>query len=166
MRPGSDRAAPTAWCISPTCRRAPMPSMSGTRSSSPVIPRRSCRLRSMILLPRATWPCRCRCCPIRGGGWTTSGCGTEAMGFRLRLASPFVAVLAIVQALTALLVYEVTRRQVIADGTRQLTEAAGTFVRQLDDVSERVAESVQVLALDFALRSAIAEHDRGTVLSV
>jgi EAL domain-containing protein (putative c-di-GMP-specific phosphodiesterase class I)/GGDEF domain-containing protein len=88
------------------------------------------------------------------------------MGFRLRLASLFVAVLAIVQALTALLVYEVTRREVIAEGTRQLTEAAGTFVRQLDDVSERVAESVRVLALDFALRSAIAEHDHGTVLSV
>jgi EAL domain-containing protein (putative c-di-GMP-specific phosphodiesterase class I)/GGDEF domain-containing protein len=87
------------------------------------------------------------------------------MGFRLRLAVLFVATLAIVQALTAVLVYEVTRRQLIAEGERQLTAASDIFVRQLDDISEQVASSVQVLALDFALRSAIAQHDQETVLS-
>ncbi len=87
------------------------------------------------------------------------------MGFRLRLASFFVATLAIIQALTAFLVYEVTRRQLITEGERQLSAEAGNFVRQLDDISQRVADSVHVLALDYALRSAIAQHDRGTVLS-
>ncbi len=87
------------------------------------------------------------------------------MGFRFRLASFFVAALVIVQALTAVLVYEVTRRELIAEGQRQLGVAATAFSHQLDDISERVAANVQVLALDFALRSAIAQGDQATVLS-
>ncbi|HEY2345969.1 MAG TPA: EAL domain-containing protein [Xanthomonadaceae bacterium] len=87
------------------------------------------------------------------------------MGFRFRLASFFVAALVIVQALTAVLVYEVTRRELIGEGQRQLGVAATAFARQLDDLSERVATNVQVLALDFALRSAIAQRDQATVLS-
>lgn len=87
------------------------------------------------------------------------------MGFRLRLALFLVAVLVGVQVLTWALVYEVTRREVIAQGERQLATAADAFVRQLDDIAQRVAESVQVLSLDYPLRAAIAERDRGTVLS-
>jgi len=87
------------------------------------------------------------------------------MTFRVRLVSFLVASLAILQVLTAVLVYEVTRRQLIAQGEQQLVVAARAFARQLDDVSERVAENVQVLTLDFALRKAIAESDRDTVLS-
>jgi predicted signal transduction protein with EAL and GGDEF domain len=87
------------------------------------------------------------------------------MGFRFRLASFFVATLIAVQALTAVLVYEVTRHELIAEGQRQLAVAAGAFARQLDDVSERVASSVQVLSLDYALRAAIANRDEATLLS-
>ena len=87
------------------------------------------------------------------------------MGFRFRLASFFVAALIVVQGLTAVLVYEVTRHELIGEGQRQLGVAATAFARQLDDVSERVAASVQVMALDFALRSAIAQHDEATMLS-
>jgi diguanylate cyclase (GGDEF)-like protein len=87
------------------------------------------------------------------------------MSFRVRLASFLVASLAILQILTATLVYEVTRRQLIAQGEQELVVAGKAFARQLDDVSARVADNVQVLSLDFALRSAIAEHDRATVLS-
>ncbi|HTA63965.1 MAG TPA: EAL domain-containing protein [Xanthomonadaceae bacterium] len=87
------------------------------------------------------------------------------MGFRFRLASFFVAALVIVQALTAVLVYEVTRRELIGEGQRQLGVASTAFARQLDDLSGRVAANVQVLALDFALRSAIAQRDQATVLS-
>ena len=87
------------------------------------------------------------------------------MTFRVRLVSFLVASLAILQILTAVLVYEVTRRQLITQGQQQLVVAARVFARQLDDVSERVAENVQVLTLDFALRKAIAESDRDTVLS-
>ena len=87
------------------------------------------------------------------------------MGFRLRLALFLVATLAAVQLLTAALVYEVTRRALIKEGERQLAQTAVAFVRQLDDVSERVAENVEVLVLDYALRAAIAQRDQATVLS-
>lgn len=88
------------------------------------------------------------------------------MGFRLRLALFLVAILVSVQALTWVSVFEVTRRESIAEGERQLSAGADAFVMQLDDISTRVANSVQVLALDYALREAIAQHDRATVLSV
>jgi diguanylate cyclase (GGDEF)-like protein len=87
------------------------------------------------------------------------------MSFRTRLASFFVATLVAVQVLTAVLVYGVTRHELIGEGQRQLEVAARAFARQLDDISERVAASVQVLSLDFALRAAIAQRDRATVLS-
>src|SRR5258706_3799534 len=87
------------------------------------------------------------------------------MTFRVRLASFLVATLAILQILTAVLVYEVTRRQLIAQSEQQLVAAARAFERQLDDVSQRVADNVQVLTLDFALRTGISQRDRDTVLS-
>ncbi len=87
------------------------------------------------------------------------------MSFRLRLASFLVVSLALLQIVTALLVYEVTRRQIIGEGEHQLALAATAFGRQLDDVSTRVADNVQVLTLDYALRSAIAQRDRDTALS-
>ncbi len=87
------------------------------------------------------------------------------MSFRVRLASFLVASLAILQLLTAVLVYEVTRRQLITQGELALVVASKAFARQLDDVSTRVADNVQVLTLDFALRSAIAQRDLPTVLS-
>lgn len=90
----------------------------------------------------------------------------RSMGFRLRLALFFVATLVTVQLLTAGLVYEVTRRALVAEGERQLTANAQAFVAQMDDISARIAGNVEVLSLDYALRSAIAERDRGTVLSV
>jgi diguanylate cyclase (GGDEF)-like protein len=87
------------------------------------------------------------------------------MGFRFRLASFFVAALVIVQVLTAVLVYQVSRRELIAEGGRQLGVSATAFGRQLEETSERVADSVQVLALDFALRTAIAQRDEETLRS-
>src|SRR5688572_4412087 len=87
------------------------------------------------------------------------------MGFRFRLASFFVAALVTVQLLTAVLVYQVSRRQLIDEGKRQLGVSAEAFSHQLDETSDRVAASVQVLALDFALRSAIAERDEETLRS-
>jgi diguanylate cyclase (GGDEF)-like protein len=87
------------------------------------------------------------------------------MSFRLRLALLFVTTLVAVQVFTAVLVYEVARRGVIAEGESQLAAGADAVARQLDDISSRVAENVQVLALDYALRAAIAQRDEGTVLS-
>ncbi|MGN6113724.1 MAG: putative bifunctional diguanylate cyclase/phosphodiesterase, partial [Luteimonas sp.] len=87
------------------------------------------------------------------------------MGFRTRIAIFFVAALVAVQGLTALLVYRVAREELVAEGQRQLQVAADAFARQLEDVSGRVAAGVQVMALDFALRSAIAQQDEATLLS-
>jgi diguanylate cyclase (GGDEF)-like protein len=87
------------------------------------------------------------------------------MGFRFRLATFLVLVLVTVQLLTASLVYSVTRHQLIDEGKRQLGISSTAFGRQLDDISERVAASVQVLALDYALRSAIAQRDQATLRS-
>ena len=87
------------------------------------------------------------------------------MSFRLRLMVFIVATLATIQIITAVLVYNSTRDASIATGCQTLSIAAEAFVQQLDDVSDRVAGTVQVLSLDFALRSAIAQRDRQTVLS-
>ena len=87
------------------------------------------------------------------------------MSFRVRLALFIVAILVVIQAFTAVLVYEVTRQALIVEGQRQLGAAADAFVRQLDDISVRVADNVQLLSLDYALRAAIAQRDRDTVLS-
>lgn len=87
------------------------------------------------------------------------------MKFRFRLACFVVAALVAVQGLTAILVYQVARHELIGEGQRQLQVAADAFVNQLDDISRRVADSVNVLALDFALRSAIAQRDEATLLS-
>ena len=87
------------------------------------------------------------------------------MSFRLRLAVFLVASLAILQSVTAVLVYEVTRRQIVAEGKRQLEIAGTTFAHRLDEVSSSVSDNVQILTLDFALRSAIAQRDRDTVRS-
>ncbi len=88
------------------------------------------------------------------------------ISFRLRLALFFVATLILVQLLTAGLVYQVTRRAMITEGEHQLSANAAAFMAQMDDISARVADNVEVLSLDYALRSAIAERDQGTVLSV
>ncbi|MBV8165667.1 MAG: hypothetical protein JO021_02665, partial [Alphaproteobacteria bacterium] len=87
------------------------------------------------------------------------------MRFRNRLALFLVATLAIVQALTALSVYGFTRRALIAEGESQLEQSSDAFVRQLTNMSDQTAERVRILALDYALRVAIAERDRQTVLS-
>jgi diguanylate cyclase (GGDEF)-like protein len=87
------------------------------------------------------------------------------MRFRNRLALFLVATLAIVQALTALSVYGFTRRALIAEGKSQLAQSGEVFLRQLANMSDQAAERVRILALDYALRVAIAERDRQTVLS-
>jgi signal transduction histidine kinase len=87
------------------------------------------------------------------------------MSFRHRLALFLVVTLVAVQSVTAFLAYSYLRHDLVERGKRELTAAMGIFTRQLDFLSERVADGVQVLSLDFALRSAIAQHDSGTELS-
>ena len=85
--------------------------------------------------------------------------------FRNRLAGFLVLTLIVVQALTAVTVYSVTRQALIDQGKKQLAVAGDLFLQQLENLSQRVAEGVQILSLDFALRQAIAMQNNETVLS-
>ncbi|GAB3368142.1 EAL domain-containing protein [Lysobacter rhizosphaerae] len=87
------------------------------------------------------------------------------MGFRFRLGSFFVVALVVVQGLTGLLVYQVTRGELVGEGKRQLQVVAQSFAHQFQDMSDRTAASVEVLAQDFALRSAVAQGDGATLAS-
>ena len=87
------------------------------------------------------------------------------MSFRNRLALFLIATLIAVQASTALFAYAYLRHDLIERGKRELTQAMVVFQRQLDFLSERVTDGVEVLSLDYALRSAIARSDQGTELS-
>ncbi|GGF22928.1 hypothetical protein GCM10011611_31280 [Aliidongia dinghuensis] len=87
------------------------------------------------------------------------------MGFRRRLTVFLMTTLVLVQALTAAAVYSFTRSTLVEQGKAQLADAAGLFVRQLDEIGVQVSADVQVLALDFALRQAIAQRELPTVLS-
>jgi diguanylate cyclase (GGDEF)-like protein len=87
------------------------------------------------------------------------------MRFRTRLALFLGAAIVAVQLLSALALFSTTRTALIAQLKSALSSAAVTAERQLNDIGQRVAESVRVLSLDYALRTAIAEQDRATVLS-
>ena len=83
------------------------------------------------------------------------------MSFRQRLALFLIATLIAVQALTAIFVYGFVRGNLVQQGKRELTATASVFMRQLNVLSERVSDDVQVLSLDYALRKAVAENDQG-----
>lgn len=90
----------------------------------------------------------------------------RVLGFRTRLALFFVATLILVQGLTAVLAYDVARRQLVKEGGHQLSANAGAFVAQMNDLSVSVANGVQIMSLDYGLRSAIGARDKETILSV
>ena len=90
---------------------------------------------------------------------------TNSLSFRQRLALLFILTLIAVQALTAVLAYSVVRSNLVEQGKSRLEATTQVFMRQLNVLSERVSDDVQVLSLDYALRKAVAEDDRGTALS-
>ena len=87
------------------------------------------------------------------------------MRFRNRLSFFLILLLLIVQAVTCMFVYSYARSSMIASSKEQLALANRSFLHHLDMLAERVATSVEVLALDYGLRRAIAEEDRDTTLS-
>jgi signal transduction histidine kinase len=87
------------------------------------------------------------------------------MTFRYRLALFLVVTLVAVQGLTAAFAYFYLRHNLVERAKRELISETGLFTRQLDFLSERVTDAVQVASLDYALRSAIAQHNRDTELS-
>jgi signal transduction histidine kinase len=88
------------------------------------------------------------------------------MGFRQRLSLFLVVTLIGLQALTAILAYGVIRENLVDQATRELEGATTAFTRQMDLLSQSVADDVTVLSLDYALRRAVAEGDMATSLSV
>jgi diguanylate cyclase (GGDEF)-like protein len=87
------------------------------------------------------------------------------VSFRNRLAVFMILTLVVVQGATAMIIYGVTRQALINQSENQLTNQLGLFFRQMGAVSQRVADIVQVLSLDFALRQAVAEQNEQTVRS-
>lgn len=88
------------------------------------------------------------------------------MSFRNRLALFLMVILIGVQVATGLFAYAYLRHTIVEQGKRELASATDAFMRQLNFLSERVTDGVEVLALDYPLRAAIAHHDEGTELSV
>lgn len=62
----------------------------------------------------------------------------RVLGFRTRLALFFVATLVLVQGLTAVLAYDVARRQLEKEGRHQLTANTGVFVARMNNLSASV----------------------------
>jgi len=87
------------------------------------------------------------------------------MSFRKRLALFLIVTLISVQALTALFAYGLIRSNLVEQAKTQLKATASVFTRQLNVISERVSDDVEVLSLDYALRKAVAENDQATALS-
>jgi signal transduction histidine kinase len=90
---------------------------------------------------------------------------TTSLSFRQRLALLFIVTLIAVQGLTALFAYGVVRANLVEQGKDRLEATTQVFMRQLNVLSERVSDDVEILSLDYALRKAVAEDDRGTALS-
>jgi signal transduction histidine kinase len=87
------------------------------------------------------------------------------MTFRRRLALFLIVTLIGVQVLSAAIGYAFLRHSLVEKGKRELTQEAAVFTRQLNVLSERATEGVEVLSLDYALRQAIAQRDYDTELS-
>jgi signal transduction histidine kinase len=90
---------------------------------------------------------------------------TTSLSFRQRVALLFIITLIAVQGLTALFAYGVVRANLVEQGKDRLEATTQVFMRQLNVLSERVSDDVEILSLDYALRKAVAEDDRGTALS-
>ncbi|GEM_PF-1810710 len=87
------------------------------------------------------------------------------MRFRNRISLFIIVLIAGVQGIAIAVSYSYARHAMIDQGKRDLAIANQTFMRHLDILADRVATGVNVLALDFGLRQAIAENDHATALS-
>jgi len=90
---------------------------------------------------------------------------TTSLSFRQRVALLFILTLIAVQGLTALFAYGVVRSNLVEQGKSRLEATTQVFMRQLNVLSERVSDDVEILSLDYALRKAVAENDQATALS-
>lgn len=87
------------------------------------------------------------------------------MSFRQRLALFLTLALVAVQLLTAVVGYFYLRHSLVEKGKSELAAESANFNRQLNILSERATDGVEVLSLDYPLRQAIGQNDRDTELS-
>ena len=90
---------------------------------------------------------------------------SRSLSFRQRVSLLFILTLIAVQGLTALFAYGVVRSNLVEQGKSRLEATTQVFMRQLNVLSERVSDDVEILSLDYALRKAVAENDQATALS-
>ena len=87
------------------------------------------------------------------------------MRFATKLALVLAITLVVIQVATGLAIYSLIRDTLVDQGKVSLTTARDQLIRQLGETERQLADGVQVLTLDFALRQSIAAHDRATVVS-
>jgi diguanylate cyclase (GGDEF)-like protein len=85
--------------------------------------------------------------------------------FGVRLILFFTVTLLVIQGATIWAIQTNLRASLMLDGQAQVAAAETRFVRQLSELEDKLAESVRLLTMDYALRRAIAEHDAATVVS-
>jgi EAL domain-containing protein (putative c-di-GMP-specific phosphodiesterase class I)/GGDEF domain-containing protein len=85
--------------------------------------------------------------------------------FATKLALVLAITLVVIQVATGLAIYSLIRDTLVDQGKVSLTTARDQLIRQLGETERQLADGVQVLTLDFALRQSIAAHDRATVVS-
>lgn len=87
------------------------------------------------------------------------------LAFHDRLTAFLVAVLVAVQGVSLFAAYQSARSALVADAQAQVERTATLLERQLRLRSEELADRARLLALDFALREALASGEAGTMLS-
>jgi predicted signal transduction protein with EAL and GGDEF domain len=85
--------------------------------------------------------------------------------FGTKLALFLVITLLVIQGATGTALYALIRTTLIDDGEAQLATAVSQFNSQLNEIEHQVAAGMRILALDYALRQAIAQHDHDTTTS-
>jgi class 3 adenylate cyclase len=85
--------------------------------------------------------------------------------FRSRLVVVFLGLFAVIQVTSLLVVAIAVRRNARAEVGEELRVASTLFVRQLDARARSLAGATRLAAGDFALKTAIASADRGTIVS-
>ena len=85
--------------------------------------------------------------------------------FQTKLILLFVALFAVVQLASLVVVQNATKQNIFAQSRDELIKANDIFKDQLQDISNRLIEGTSLLAQDFGFRRALATEDLPTILS-
>ena len=85
--------------------------------------------------------------------------------FQTKLILLFVALFAVVQLASVVVVQNATKQNIFAQSRDELIKANDIFKDQLEDIANRLIEGTAILAQDFGFRRALATEDLPTILS-